>query len=145
MKERIAAFELYADNGAFEVIDPNAPVGQLEYDFYNHNYEFAPGEAIFLTCGEYSNLAWVEVWLTDKVEVGSDARYAVVIPFDVGESGIHVDLNAQIPVKISAGKYALLYELKFRDEESNYELGSGAFCRLTFIRQESVEARELIP
>jgi hypothetical protein len=142
MKERIAAFELYADNGAFEVIDPNAPVGQLEYDFYNHNYEFAPGEAIFLTCGEYSNLAWVEVWLADKVEVGSDARYAVVVPFDVGNSGIQIDLNEAIPVNLSAGSYALIYELRYRDESADRD--SGAFCRLTFVPQSSVEARELI-
>jgi hypothetical protein len=102
----------------------------------------------------------MEVWLADEVQVQEDTRWAVVVPFAVGRSGIEID-SAISPepfqVAIPEGCYALLYELKLRDKDKAYyksmwakiDRGNGnlqgAFCRLTFIpKEEEVEDRELM-
>lgn len=130
------------------------PPDDIEYGNVN---EFADGYAYFMTCSECSH-ALVEVWLADTMEVREDTRWAVVIPFRVGKSGIEIDsiLPNPIPIPIPEGHYALLYEVKLRDKDKAYYKSpwakvdrrdpdlQGAFCRLTFIPQEEVKARELM-
>jgi hypothetical protein len=158
MRQQLAAFEVPIDRNFFDVRDPETGGPPMDLDF-GDVYSFVDGYAHFQTCMNCSH-ALMEVWLADEVQVQEDTRWAVVVPFAVGRSGIEID-SAISPepfqVAIPEGCYALLYELKLRDKDKAYyksmwakiDRGNGnlqgAFCRLTFIpKEEEVEDRELM-
>jgi hypothetical protein len=154
----LATFEMLIDHNSFDVIDPE--VGGPPSDLYFEDwYSVVAGYANFCTCVNCSH-ALIEVWLADEIQVREDTRWAVVIPFAVGKSGVKIDSLAPEPFQVAVpeGHYALLYELKLRDKDKAYyesmwaevdrrdpNNSQDAFCRLTFIpKEEEVEARELM-
>jgi hypothetical protein len=130
---------------------------ETSYPESGNLYYCFPGGVAFLTCMDCSH-ALVEAWQADEIQIRPDTLRAIVVPIAVGRSGVVVNNVIDPPdegvyVPIPEGRYALVYEIKRRDDEDYFnsteyqedqEAGlQGVFCRLTFVPRESVEPQVL--
>ena len=160
---KVATFGMYPWNFAFEVF--NASLG-LEKT--NHNiseqtlaqgFSACPGSLYFSTLGDCRWIT-IEIWVTEaseEVSILPDTVRAILLPFSVDGEGIKiVDIMGLVEgrVYISEGNYALLFELKLRDDveylnSSEYQEDiEGGFtkewCRLTFYPRENAVQPEIL-
>jgi hypothetical protein len=127
-------------------------------------FAWAPGNVNFATLDGELSEALVEVYMSDHIQLCEDTVRAIQVPFSTGEQGVAcfnwwgtilagtasiMEGWGHILVPIPPSQYALIYEVKFRNDEdylksdeyrSNEEVGlSDLWCRLTFIPQENAE------
>jgi hypothetical protein len=161
--KKITAFELYPYYRVFRIYDAS-----LDYEDTFHavkNQTIAQG---FSKCRESYNFhvladcmnLTIEVWLADQqeeIQIKSDSVRAILVPFSVTAAGIMIDdseMQVQQRIAITEGEYALLFELKLRDDQkylnSNLyqENVDGGFteesCYLTFYPREEPVKPEIL-
>ena len=152
--KQIASAEVDISYNTLLVEDPEV---ETSYPESGNLYDCFPGSVVFLTCSSCSH-ALIEVWQAEEIQIKPDTLRAIVVPFPVGKSGVVVKglftlEEEYLHVPIPEGRYALVYEIKRRDDEAYLnsteyqdDQGSGLqgmFCRLTFVPQESVEPQVL--
>jgi hypothetical protein len=157
--KKITALDLYPDNGVFRIFD--ASLDQV-YTFHDvtkqtlaQGFSRSPGSYNFYVLADCMNLT-IEVWLTDQqeeIQIKPDSIRAILVPFSVPAAGIMIgDLQIQVEqqIAIPQGEYALLFELKVRNDpeylnsERYQQYVEGSFteesCCLTFYpRKEPVQ------
>ena len=154
---KLASFEMGIDYSQFDVRDLRGNEDKLFIsDFtaqhFGQGFAWAIGIVKFKTVGECSS-AYIEVFTASTINLEPTSIRAIVLPFLVRESGVEIaslfaDASEEFQVFVSPGNYALLFELKFRDDEEYFESSQyqidldsslrSVWCRLTFIPQENV-------
>jgi hypothetical protein len=139
------------------IVNEDAPdVGlYFEEQHYRQGFAWSPHEVEFDVGFSLKQLEAIgglfEVHLADQIEMTPDSTRAILLPFTVGKQGIYVSdaVGNFVDVSIPEGHYALLFELKPRDDPEY--LNSAEYqsyletrfiqiwCRLTFVPQEVVE------
>lgn len=118
----------------------------------NQGFSWRRGSVAFGMIGQAPELS-VEVWLASEISLKTNTVRAILVPFEVEESGTVrisdvTDLGEL--VSIPQGKYALVFEIGFINEEeyskyADYHEDDAEWgllpmwCRLTFIPKELVE------
>jgi hypothetical protein len=113
----------------------------------------------FYSLGDCFNLS-IEIWLADEQEsivLKSDTVRALMVPFSSSESGIKIantGRTSEYLVQIPKGEYALVFEIKLRNDNeylnsesyrSNVAAGfSEECCYLTFYHREEPVQPELL-
>jgi hypothetical protein len=158
----LQSFELdicYGSIRIYSVDDPDVGTLAFEQQHLSQGFAWSPAEVDFYVDFNKNQLeacgGLFEVYLANQIEVASDSTRAVLVPFTVGERGINVSdvVGSYVDIPIPKGHYALLFELKPRDDieylnseqyQCNIEAGFiELFCRLTFVLQESVVSEVL--
>lgn len=154
MKQHITSFEIGVSYSTLVVWEPS----NRENIYYLEErgapgFAWEVGNVNFDTFGDCSH-AFIEVWQADEVSLRPDTLRAILVPFSVGRSGVLVTSilspeNEEVRVPIPQGAYALMFEMKLRDDEAYFNSSwyqddldtslRGVWCRLTFIPKESVE------
>ena len=154
MKQHVTSFEIAVFYGTLVVWEPShrENISYLE-ERQAPGFAWEAGNVNFDTFGECSH-AFIEVCQADEVSLKLDTLRAILVPFSVVQSGVLVTSilfpkNEEVRVPIPEGSYALVFEMKLRDDEAyfnsswyQYDLITslrGVWCRLTFIPKESVE------
>ncbi len=122
-------------------------------------FSWKPEGVVFSTLGD---CLWiiVEVWLAESIEQVSlrpDTIRAIVVPFTVDSQGVtvtHLYGMSREGIRFVEGNYALLFEIKLRDDaeyinSTEYqEIVDGGFsheqCKLTFIPKEEPVQPEIL-
>jgi hypothetical protein len=156
--QKITAFNLHPDYGVFQIFDAS-----LNYEdtygvsdlLFAQGFSWRPGCYNLATFTRCFNLT-VEVWLADKEEevtLRDDSLRAILLPFWVPATGLMIDdsdMLAQQRIELAEGEYAMLCELKLRNDQDYLESEryqgyvDGGFteesCYLTFYpRKEPVQ------
>jgi hypothetical protein len=154
---KLASFEILIYYSQFDVRDIRGEndlcISDLNAQHFGQGFAWAPGIVTFMTVGECSS-AYIEVCTATTINLEPTSTRAIVLPFSVSASGVKVvpfmsNPTEEIQVPIPTGNYALLFELKLRDDNEYFE-GSryltdlntsqqSVWCRLTFIPQEHTE------
>ncbi|MEI2578511.1 hypothetical protein [Scytonema sp. PRP1] len=169
---KLVALELYPDNSTLYAYD-----ALLDFNFLDHASEHRleqgfsghPRSQKFFTIGECMSLR-VEIWNAEEgysqsaeVALREDTVRAVIVPFSISPSRSRAGImitnmmrDLELLVRQDAGEYALVFEIKLRNDpeylnSSEYQEDvSGGFtqecCYLTFYRarkSESVEPKVL--
>ena len=153
---KIKSFELSVSYSTVAVFDPSAPGLDDGFFLYfrgeheGQGFAWNPGNFNFRTFmnDEFSS-AFIEVWLADEISLMPDSVRAILVPFSVGKSGIVINSDMDEEVPVPEGNYALVFEMKLRDDEEYFKSPRyqtdletsqrSVWCRLTFIPKESVE------
>jgi hypothetical protein len=156
----VKSFEMgiaYARVYVVNADDPDATTLYFEEQHYRQGFAWSPHDAEFdvdlsFRLRELECIGGLfEVHLADQIELAPDSERAILLPFTVGKEGIYVCDVGSHPTSISIpeGHYALLFELKERDDpeylnsaEYQHNLEGNfieIWCRLTFVPQEVVE------
>jgi hypothetical protein len=156
--QKITNLELYPDYAVFRIFDAS-----LDYQdtcgmsdlLFTQGFTWRPGSYNLGTFTRCSNLT-MEVWLADKLEkitLRDDSLRAILLPFWVPATGLMIDdfeQRQQHRFAIPEGEYAMLYQLKLRNDQEYLESEKyqedvdGGFteesCYLTFYpRKEPVQ------
>jgi hypothetical protein len=139
-------FAVFFDHGQIIVCDPDLPTPYNDWTQQHREQGFSwrPGSVAFGMI-EGGGEAWLTVEQGEAPEIQTDAERALVVPFDVGLSGL-VGIDTTISpgplVRIAPGRYALRFETGHRpgSQEPGEER---VWCRLTFTPQVDVEPRLL--
>lgn len=131
------------------------PFNDLDDQHIAQGFSWRPESVSFESLNSSPYLA-VEVHLEDEIRLEDDTVRAILVPFSVTSSkGIVItDVTAADPgdevVLILKGEYSLLFETGFREEFRNDPAYQGrslsllpTWCRLTFIPQQSTQAKIL--
>lgn len=128
--QKITAFNLHPYNsGIFQIFDAN-----LGYEdtpavsnlLFTQGFSCRPGSYNLTTFTRCFNLT-VEIWLANKLEeitLRDDSLRAILLPFWVPATGLKIDDDDpqnQHRIAIPEGEYAMLYELKLRDDQEYLE------------------------
>jgi hypothetical protein len=162
----IASCKVNVQYFLLSVIDTAKPEIEGFFSFQGpqqcQGFAWMPGEVNFLVSDADGALmnALVEVYLSDRIELCSDTFRAIQVPFSVGDAGISIFNDGKIIagkatqsptwrniiISVPPGNYALVCEVKFRDDDGFVEgheyPGSylrDVWCRLTFVPQENPE------
>jgi hypothetical protein len=131
--KKITAFDLQTDNGVFRIFhtdldneDTYAITNLLFTQMFTQGFSLGHGSYNLGTFTRCFNLT-VEVWLADKAEeiqIRDDSLRAILLPFWVPAIGLMVDdfeRREQHRIELAEGEYAMLYELKLRNEQEYLE------------------------
>ncbi|MGB8698183.1 MAG: competence protein ComJ [Thermosynechococcaceae cyanobacterium] len=167
----IAAYdECNVQYGCLSVMDAAALEDSKAVNFLHfegphwcQGFAWMPGTVNFLMLNNDCELssAFVEVYLSDHIELCPDTIRAIQVPFSVGRLGVCIPNDGariisgtatklpsrqKIAIPVPSGQYALVCEMKFRDDEEylnseryrqNNEVGlTDMWCRLIFVAQE---------
>ena len=122
--KKIATFDMYPDTRRFRVFDAEISDKITTYHSaksFEQGFSARPGSFNFSTFGECMGII-IEVWvaeLSEQTSILPETLRAILLPFSVGKQGIIIgDFIAGVeePVLIPEGNYALLFELKLRDD-----------------------------
>lgn len=165
----ILSCEVDIDYGRISICDLNTDEDLKGYLYFedqhwNQGFAWVPGNVNFLMLdGEFHD-AFVEICLASELILCTDTVRAIQVPFSVDKSCSIVILNDRFNNKIISGEgfceksgvrfhmptgeYALICELKFRDDEAylksekyinDEQIGlCDMWCRLTFLPQANV-------
>lgn len=160
---RIATFGMYPDICAFQVYKANLSGEETAHDVTDQTlaqgFSARPGSLCFSTFGDCMWIT-IEVWvaeLADEISILPETVRAILLPFSVDREGIKITHYLGLMeghIYISAGNYALLFELKLRDDveylnspryqENVYGGFSEEWCRLTFYPRENAVQPEIL-
>lgn len=131
--KKLTAFDLHTDNGVFRIFhtdldneDTYALTNLLFTQMFTQGFSWGPGSYNLGTFTRCFNLT-VEVWLADKAEeiqIRDDSLRAILLPFWVPAIGLMVDdfeRREQHRIELAEGEYAMLYELKLRNDQEYLE------------------------
>jgi Competence protein J (ComJ) len=157
---KIALFGFPPDHMAFRVLRGNPSCFfPITDQTLAQGFSWKPEGVVFSTLGD---CLWiiVEVWLAESVEQVSlrpDTIRAIVVPFTIDDKGVtvtHLYGSSLGGICSGEGNYALLFEIKLRDDaeyinsaeyQEMVEEGlSQEQCRLTFIRREEPVQPEIL-
>ena len=160
--KKIATFDMYPDTRRFRVFDAEISDKITTYhsaESFEQGFSARPGSFNFSTFGECMGII-IEVWvadLPDQISVIPETLRAILLPFSVGKHGIIVGdfiAGVEVPVLIPEGNYALLFELKLRDDveylnSPEYQENAAGgwteqWCRLTFYPKENAIQPEIL-
>ncbi len=113
----LATFSLHITYGHFAVAEAacDPPLNDWQDRHVAQGFAWRPGCVAFGTL-KASGPMRIEVARADSLDVDPSARRAIVVPFEVGPSGVVLVLDAfsygpAIPrIEVGAGRYALLFE-----------------------------------
>lgn len=157
---KLASLEISLDNSCLYVYD-----AVLDFDYLNHAAEHRleqgfsghPRSYKFFTLGECVNLQ-IEVWQIEgmyvppwEITLRDDTIRAVVVPFSISPSQTgggakisHLMGMAELQVSVPSDEYALVFEIKLRNDpeyldSSSYQEDVDAhrtqeYCYLTFCK-----------
>lgn len=127
--KKLTALDLYPDYAVFRIFDPSLDE-ELSYHLsdlrFTQGFSWRPGSYNIQTFTRCTNLT-IEVWLADKQEeitLREDSLRAILLPFWVPATGLMIDEFEQRErhrFAIPEGEYAMLYELKLRDDQEYLE------------------------
>lgn len=160
---KIATFGMSPYNFAFQVFNASLSQEEMNHDVTDQTlaqgFSALPGSLYFSTFGECHWIT-VEVWVvqpSDEISVRPETVRAILLPFLVDTKGITIfDTIGTVEghIDISEGNYALLFELKLRDDveylnspqyQKDVEDGwTEEFCRLTFYPRENSVQPEIL-
>lgn len=160
---KIAIFGMYPYNFSFQVYKANLSEDEIYHDVTDQTlaqgFSAHLGSLHFSTFGE---CAWttIEVWVAeelDEISVKPETVRAILLPFSVDRKGIKITHqlgSVEGHVYIPEGNYALLFELKLRDDidylnspqyQQNVEdRWTEEWCCLTFYPRENVIQPEVL-
>lgn len=160
--KKIATFDMYPDTRRFRVFDAEISDKITTYhtaESFYQGFSARPGSFNFSTFGECIGII-IEVWaakLSEQISLLPETLRAILLPFSVGKQGIKVGNfieGVEEPVSIPEGNYALLFELKLRDDveylnSPEYQENAGGgwteeWCRLTFYPKENAVQAEIL-
>jgi hypothetical protein len=128
--QKITAFNLQAYNsGVFQIFDAslgNEDAYAVCNLLFTQGFSCRPGSYNLTTFTRCFNLK-MEIWLADKLEeitLRDDSLRAILLPFWVPAAGLKIDDDdpqEQHRFVIPEGEYAMLYELKLRDDQEYLE------------------------
>ena len=135
-------FAVFFDHGQILVCDPDlaAPYNEWTQQHVEQGFSWRPG-CVALGMIEGGGEAWLTLERGEPVEIRLDAERALVVPFDVGPSGL-VEIDTTVSpgplVRLAPGRYALRFETGHR--QGSQEPGEErVWCRLLFTPQDQVE------
>ena len=122
--KKIATLDMYPDTRRFRVFDADISDKITTYHTaksFDQGFSARPGSFNFSTFGECMGII-IEVWVAElsaQISVLPETLRAILLPFSVGKQGIKAGNfieGVEEAVLISEGNYALLFELKLRDD-----------------------------
>lgn len=127
--KKITALDLYPDNAIFRIFDAS-----LNYEdtfgvtdlLFTQGFTWRPGCYNLGTFTRCHNLT-IEVWLADQqeeIQIRPDSSRAILLPFWVPATGLMIDdeeMREQHRFAIPEGEYAMLFELKPRNDQEYLE------------------------
>jgi hypothetical protein len=160
---KIATFGMSPYNFAFQVDKANLSQEEPNHDVTDQtlaqDFSSRPGSLYFFTLGDCMWIT-IEVWvaeLADEISIFPETVRAILLPFSVDREGIKITDHLGVMeghVYISAGNYALLFELKLRDDveylnspqyqENVYGGFTEEWCRLTFYPRDNAVHPEIL-
>lgn len=160
---KLATFGMYPWNFAFRVFDANVDEGETYHEVTDRTlaqgFSARPGSLTFSVFGECHYIT-IEVYTPEPLEeisVRPETVRAILLPFSVDGKGIKIaDITGSVEewADIKEGNYALLFELKLRDDieylnspqyHENVEDGwTEECCRLTFYPREDAVRPEIL-
>lgn len=160
---KAATFGMYPWNFAFRVCSANDGEEERDHDITDQTlaqgFSALPGNLYFSTFGECH---WISIDVSvaqasDEITLRADTVRAILLPFSVNGKGIKIiDITGYVEgqVYIKRGQYALLFELKLRNDvdylnssqyQKNVEDGwTEEMCRLTFYPRENPVQPEIL-
>jgi hypothetical protein len=121
----IASFDLAATHSQILVYDSDFADSNsgariiFTHQHIEQGFCWYPGYVDFFTIGHAADLQ-VEIWIDDEINLSSEAIRAIYVPFFVRESNTVIlegVVGGTKKVKIPKGKYGLVYEIGFWDQE----------------------------
>lgn len=127
--KKITAFDLSCDNAVFRIFDPSFDEESsfhLSDLIFTQGFSWRPGSYNLQTFTRCFNLT-VEVWLADQeeeIQIRPDSLRAILLPFWVPATGLMIDdeeMRVRQRIELAEGEYAMLYELKLRNDQEYLE------------------------
>jgi hypothetical protein len=127
--KKITALDLYPDYAVFRIFDPSLDEERsyhLSELVFTQGFSWRPGSYNLGTFTRCHNLT-IEVWLADQqeeVHLRDDSLRAILLPFWVPATGLMIDdfeMREQHRFAIPEGEYAMLFELKLRNDQEYLE------------------------
>ena len=162
--KKIDTFDISPDNHGFrffdaDITDITTTFHDVTDELFKQGFSAQPGSFNFYTFGECMGFI-IEVWvaeLSEQISILPETLRAILLPLSVGKQGIIVGdfiAGVEVSVLIPEGNYALLFELKLRDDveylnSPEYQKNTaGGFtdewCRLTFYHRENAVQPEIL-
>lgn len=133
------SFDIFITYSQIAIFDPSLqnPFNNWQPQHFAQGFAWRPGSVSFRTLDE-DGLLRVEVQIVNEINLRSNTKRAILVPFSVGSSALVevASISEGKQINVPKGSYALVFE-------TGHGINGTTWCSFSFIPRDSVQVEIL--